>query len=54
MVMSASDLVLNQLSEEQALRERRKELAELESRSPKVRRSLRTCNPACARSRVAT
>jgi len=32
MVMSASDLVLNQLSEEQALRERREELSELESR----------------------
>jgi hypothetical protein len=30
--MSASGLVLNQLSEEQALRERREELAELESR----------------------
>jgi hypothetical protein len=32
MVMSASDLVLNQLSEEQALRERREELSDLESR----------------------
>ena len=29
--MSASDLVLNQLNEEQALRKRREELSELES-----------------------
>jgi hypothetical protein len=32
MVMNASDLVLNQLSEEQALRERREELSDLDSK----------------------
>ena len=40
MIMSASDLVLNQLSEEQALRERREELSELESRLSEILRRL--------------